>query len=155
MTLNWRPVEDADLTGWIKNAAAVVFKRPKEHVVVTKDSLYQRVHRNNMIELAKVVGIGEDSLGICHVRFQTSYAWSSGRVEPQGTRLLAMDCFVERFQPATAAALDLQLRQLELLRQRGLPVPADVLRDQFAEASPAVRARQADATPNPFGPVGI
>ncbi len=104
MTLNWRHAEGADLTGWIKNAAAVVFKRPKEHVVVTKDSLYQRVHRNNMIELAKVVGIGEDSLGICHVRFQTSYAWSSGRVESQGTRLLAMDCFAERFQPATTAA---------------------------------------------------
>ena len=104
MTLNLRLAEEADLTGWIKNVAAVVFKRPKEHVVATKDSLYQRVHRNNMIELAKVVEIGEDSLGICHVRFQTSYVWSS-RVETQGTRLLAMDCFVERYQPATAAAI--------------------------------------------------
>ena len=103
MTLIWRPAEGADLTVWIKNAAAVVFKRPKEHVVVTKDSLYQCAHRNNMIELAKVVKISDDSLGICHVRFQKSYVWSD-HVETQGTRLLAMDCFAERYQPATACA---------------------------------------------------
>ncbi len=71
-------------------------KRHREDVQIAEGSTYRRVHPTNMVELAEVVWVGEDSAGIPHVRYNMSYLRGKSE-DPQGTRILALDCFVERY----------------------------------------------------------
>lgn len=93
----------AGLAGWIASTGAAMFGRRHGTSVVTEGSLFERVHGNSMVELAEVVSIGKDPFGIPHVRFSLSCVWPSRR-EPEGTRVLALDCFVERYRPVSEGA---------------------------------------------------
>ena len=93
----------AGLAGWIASAGAAMFGRRHEASTVTEGSLFECTHGNSMVELAEVEWIGKDSFGIPHVRFRLSCIWSSRR-EPEGTRVLALDCFVERYRPVSEGA---------------------------------------------------
>ena len=61
--------------------------------------------RSSLVEMAEVLAVGEDRLGIPHVRFRLSYLIAN-RAEEQGTRTLALSAFSQHFQQApTAPAL--------------------------------------------------
>ncbi len=93
----------AGLARWIASAGAATFRRRHKASMVTEGSLFERVHGISMVELAEVEWIGKDPFGIPHVRFSLSYIWPSRR-EPEGTRVLALDCFVERYRPVSEGA---------------------------------------------------
>ncbi len=94
----------AGLAGWIASAGAAMFRRRHGTSVVTEGSLFERVHGNSMVELAEVEWNGNDPFGIPHVRFGLSSNWPN-RSEPEGgTRVLALECFVERYRPVSKGA---------------------------------------------------
>ncbi|HYM30778.1 MAG TPA: hypothetical protein VEU47_05730 [Candidatus Cybelea sp.] len=78
------------------------FKRRIPVDNVREGAVFQRNHPNNLVERAKVVWIGKDSFGIPHVRFQVSYV-RPDRQELEGTKVLALSSFTERYQPSAAA----------------------------------------------------
>ncbi len=63
---------------------------------VTKGAFFERSLALQVKELAEVVWIGEDAAGIPHVRFNVSYVRSQG-LEAQGSRMLAIDSFTQRY----------------------------------------------------------
>ncbi len=73
------------------------FKRRKANQSVCEGSVFDRVHPTNTVEQAEVLWVGNDSVGIPHVRFKMSYLRAHRR-EPQGMRILALDCFAERYE---------------------------------------------------------
>lgn len=74
-------------------------KRNKGDVQIAEGGVYRRVHPTNMVEVVEVVWVGEDSAGIPHVRYNMSYMRGNSQ-DPQGTRILALDCFIERYHTA-------------------------------------------------------
>ncbi len=93
----------AGLAGWIASAGAAMFRRRHRASMVTEGSLFECAHGKSMVELAEVEWIGKDHCGIPHVHFRLSCIWPSRR-EPEGTRVLALDCFVERYRPVSEGA---------------------------------------------------
>ena len=94
----------AGLAGWIASAGAAMFGRRHSASMVTEGSLFERVHGSSLVELAEVEWIGNDPFGIPHVRFGVSCIWPN-RSEPEGgTRVLALECFVERYRPVSEGA---------------------------------------------------
>ncbi len=93
----------AGLAGWIASAGAAMFRRRQRASMVTEGSLFECAHGKSMVELAEVEWIGKDHCGIPHVHFRLSCIWPSRR-EPEGTRVLALDCFVERYRPVSEGA---------------------------------------------------
>ncbi len=83
----------------------MLFKRRNRDAEVTEGAVFKRIHPTNLVELAEVVWVGKDSSGIPHVRYKMSYVRSDGN-DPQGTRILSVSCFTERYEasPADAAA---------------------------------------------------
>lgn len=79
-----------------------MFWRRQKLADVTPGSVFHRVHAANLVELAEVEWVGADHAGIPHVRYQAKYQ-RPGLLEPQGTRLLALASFSERFVPHGAA----------------------------------------------------
>ncbi len=94
----------AGLAGWIASTGAAMFRRRDRTSMVTEGSLFERAHGKSMIERAEVEWIAKDSFGIPHVHFRLSCIWPSRRREPAGTRVLALDCFVERYRPVSEGA---------------------------------------------------
>jgi len=81
-----------------------VFNRDKIPMNILPGSVFERSHGEfNSVEVAEVIWVGDDVLGIPHVRFQFSYRYSN-REEGQGVRILALKAFAERFRPVAAAA---------------------------------------------------
>ncbi len=72
------------------------FRRRKLTENVCEGCVFERVYSTNMVEQAEVLWVGDDLDGIPHVRFKMSYLRAHCR-EPQGTRILALDCFAERY----------------------------------------------------------
>jgi len=70
---------------------------------VTEGSVFERIHPTNLVERAEVVWVGDDASGIQHVRFFMSYVRPDGD-EPQGTRILSAQSFMERYGETQAAA---------------------------------------------------
>ena len=78
-------------------STAMLFKRRKVTESVCEGSVFERVYSTNTVEQAEVLWVGNDSVGIPHVRFNMSYLRAQRR-EPQGMRILALDCFAERYE---------------------------------------------------------
>ena len=97
-----RPTDrQAGLAGWIASTGAAIFRRRHKASMVTEGSLFERVLGNSMVELAEVEWIGKDPYGIPHVRFNLSCIWPNRREPEGGTRVLALECFVERYRPVS------------------------------------------------------
>lgn len=75
-------------------------RRPQQEVTV--GSIYRRDHHFNVIEQVEVVSIDHDDAGIPHVCFDVTHLRPYGN-EKQGTRVLAMAAFSERYQMGQAA----------------------------------------------------
>ncbi len=79
------------------------WRKPKIRPV-TEGTIYQRLHKNNLMEEAEVLWIGEDSFGIPHVRFNVRFKGLDHPSTHEGTRTLALSIFAEQFTPAEQAA---------------------------------------------------
>lgn len=64
---------------------------------ITKGAYFERLLAQQVKELAEVVWVGEDAVGIPHVRFNVSYVRSQG-LEAQGSRMLAVASFAQRYR---------------------------------------------------------
>jgi hypothetical protein len=70
------------------------FKRSR-HSDIHEGSVYYRL-QNNFREQAKVVSVSNDDQGIPHVHYEMNYL-QPGKLDPQGRRVLALDCFTSEF----------------------------------------------------------
>ena len=57
---------------------------------VRAGSTFQRVHRDKMVETARVLSVGTDSYGIPHVSFQVSFRRPNRNKFDGGARMLAL-----------------------------------------------------------------
>lgn len=63
---------------------------------IHEGSTYYRL-QNNFREQAKVVSVAKDDQGIPHVHYDMNYL-VPGKMDPQGRRVLALECFSSEFQ---------------------------------------------------------
>jgi hypothetical protein len=80
----------------------VFFRRRSAVDDVREGAIFQRQHPHNFVERAEVVWIGKDRFGIPHVRFQLCYVRPDRQVH-EGTRMLALTSFAERYQPSVVS----------------------------------------------------
>ncbi|MEE9140716.1 MAG: hypothetical protein V3U18_08075 [Alphaproteobacteria bacterium] len=63
---------------------------------VKAGSVYRKVHRDNIVETARVVSVGEDCFGIPHVRFKLCYE-RPNRMFLEDARVLALESFAQHY----------------------------------------------------------
>lgn len=73
------------------------FKRSPVSSDIHEGSVYYRRLHKNYREQAKVVSVSDDGLGIPHVHFEMTYM-QPGKPDPQGRRVLALECFNNEYQ---------------------------------------------------------
>jgi len=79
---------------WFKTGS-----RPQD---VTVGSVFRNIRKGNIVEIAKVLDIAPDSMGVPHVHYSVSIQ-SSHRKCFEEQRTLGLDSFAERFgKPQTA-----------------------------------------------------
>ena len=59
---------------------------------------FRCVHDDNLVETAEVEAVGEDRYGIPHVRFKLIFSRANRFIFEEGTRMLALRTFAERYQ---------------------------------------------------------
>lgn len=65
---------------------------------IREGGVYQFERDGRVVEVAKVVSLYDDRDGIPHVRYELGYQ-RADRVDFEGTRVLALRTFAERYQP--------------------------------------------------------
>jgi hypothetical protein len=81
--------------------AANWFKQPVKADSVKVGSIYKLAHEGNIIEIAKVVDVGPDALGIPHVTYDVSVE-RARLAKYEERRTLGLQSFAERFREAIA-----------------------------------------------------
>ena len=102
-------MEKQDVMGWLKNdsgrsLSSFFFKRGNKLEYVRPGSTFQRIHRDKMIETARVLSVGTDSYGIPHVRFQVSFMRPNRNRFDGGARMLALKSFADQYRERVPAA---------------------------------------------------
>lgn len=105
-------MEKQEVMGWLKNDAgrslsSFFFKRGSKLEYVRPGSTFQRIHRDQMVETARVLSVGTDAYGIPHVRFQVSFRRPNRNQFDGGARMLALKSFADQYRervPAVEAA---------------------------------------------------
>ena len=77
------------------------FKQPVKADSVKVGSIYKLAHEGNIIEVAKVVDVGPDALGIPHVTYVVSVE-RARLAKYEERRTLGLQSFAERFREAIA-----------------------------------------------------
>lgn len=72
------------------------FKRQTQTQDVKAGSVYRRVHRDNIVQIAKVVSVGKDCYGIPHVHFRLCYE-RPNRMFLEDARILALESFTREY----------------------------------------------------------
>lgn len=81
--------------------AAHWFKQPLKADAVKVGSVYRHAHQGNIVEIAKVVDVGPDALGIPHVTYDVSVE-RARLAKYEERRTLGLQTFAERFRDAIA-----------------------------------------------------
>lgn len=81
--------------------AAHWFKQPLKADAVKVGSVYRLAHQGNIVEIAKVVDVGPDALGIPHVTYDVSVE-RARLAKYEERRTLGLQTFAERFRDAIA-----------------------------------------------------
>ena len=82
--------------------AAHWFKQPVKADNVKVGSVYKLAHEGNIVEVAKVVDVGPDALGIPHVTYDVSVERAARLAKYEERRTLGLQSFAERFRDAIA-----------------------------------------------------
>jgi len=71
---------------------------------IHKGGLFQRKHSHNMLEIARVLSIGEDQFGIPHVKYEVKFESSQERGRAfEGPRVLALTVFADNYSTVAEA----------------------------------------------------
>jgi hypothetical protein len=81
--------------------AAHWFKQQVRADSIKVGSVYKLAHQGNIVEVAKVVEVGPDALGIPHVTYDVSVE-RARLAKYQERRTLGLQSFAERFRDAIA-----------------------------------------------------
>jgi hypothetical protein len=89
--------------GWIGQDAgralsSMFFRRGGQMEYVRPGSTFQRVHEDDLIETAEVESVGTDAYGIPHVKFKVSFRRPNRSTFEEGTRMLALRTFADRYR---------------------------------------------------------
>ncbi len=94
---------------WLKREngqplSSVFFKRGNRMEYLRPGSTFRRVRDDKMVETACMEWLGTDAYGIPHVRFRIAFSRSAGPLDfDQGTRMLALKIFAERYRERVAS----------------------------------------------------
>jgi hypothetical protein len=75
------------------------FKPPLKAEAIKVGSVYKLAHEGNIVEIAKVVDVGPDALGIPHVTYDVSVE-RARLAKYEERRTLGLQTFAERFRDA-------------------------------------------------------
>jgi len=75
------------------------FRQPMKTDSIKVGSTYKLAHEGNIVEVAKVVDVGPDALGIPHVTYDVSVE-RARLAKYEERRTLGLQTFVERFRDA-------------------------------------------------------
>lgn len=75
------------------------FKQPRKADAVKVGAVYRLAHEGNIVEIAKVVDVGPDALGIPHVTYDVSVE-RARLAKYEERRTLGLQSFAERFRDA-------------------------------------------------------
>ncbi|MDX1485419.1 MAG: hypothetical protein R3229_13170 [Alphaproteobacteria bacterium] len=81
----------------------IKFKKQADCDTVRAGSVYRIVRRDNLVETATVLAVGDDSCGIPHVRYQVRIGRADNKVFEEGPRVLALSCFAEHYHEPLAS----------------------------------------------------
>src|SRR3546814_11490031 len=81
--------------------AAHWFKQPVKADSIKVGGVYKLAHEGNIVEIAKVVAVGRDALGIPHVTYDVSVE-RARLAKYEERRTLGLQSFAERFRDAIA-----------------------------------------------------
>src|SRR3546814_20188023 len=81
--------------------AAHWFKQPVKADSIKVGGVYKLAHEGNIVEIAKVVAVGRDALGIRHVTYDVSVERARLAKYAQ-SRTLGLQSFADRFRDAIA-----------------------------------------------------
>jgi hypothetical protein len=71
---------------------------PKGESEIVEGALYRRGMGGSMSEIAEVLEVGQDRMGIPHVRFNTHLMRGSYSTQDSEQRTLALDSFCQRYK---------------------------------------------------------
>ena len=75
-----------------------LFGPPKRMDFVQPGTSFRFVHEDNLVETAKVEAVAADRYGIPHVKFKVIFSRANRFIYEEGTRLLALRTFAERYK---------------------------------------------------------
>jgi hypothetical protein len=95
--------KESKMMGWLRQDASRVlssmfFRRGARMEYVRSGSTFQRVHADDLIETAQVESVGTDAYGIPHVKFKVSFRRPNRNTFEEGSRLLALKTFADRYK---------------------------------------------------------
>jgi hypothetical protein len=79
------------LSGWFSG-------RGKTVKYVQPGTMFRRVHDDDLVEMAEVESVAADPYGIPHVKFKLVFSRSNRFTYEEGTRMLALSTFIDRYE---------------------------------------------------------
>ena len=75
-----------------------LFGRDNSMDYVLPGTAFRRVHEDELVETAEVESVATDPYGIPHVKFQLTFSRSNRFSYEEGTRMLALRSFTDRYK---------------------------------------------------------
>jgi hypothetical protein len=94
--------------GWLNRTngqsfAASFFGRNKRMDYVKAGTTFRRIHDDDLVETAEVEAVAEDPYGIPHVKFKVIFSRANRFSYEEGTRMLALRTFADRYREQVTA----------------------------------------------------
>ena len=83
--------------------SSAFFGRGKDLDDVQPGTAFRRVHDDELIETAEVESVATDPYGIPHVKFKVIFSRSNRFSYEEGTRMLALQSFADRYKEQVLA----------------------------------------------------
>ena len=80
-----------------------IFGLGKKLEGVRPGTTFRRVHQDDLIETAEVESVAADPYGIPHVKFRVSFSRPNRFSYEEGTRMLALKTFAEKYREQVPA----------------------------------------------------
>ena len=77
--------------------------RNKTVEYVQPGTTFRRVHDDDLVEMAEVESVAADPYGIPHVKFKLFFSRSNRFTYEEGTRMLALQTFMDRYKEQVPA----------------------------------------------------
>jgi len=83
--------------------SAMLFGQRERVDDVQPGTTFRRVHEDELVETAQVESVAADRYGIPHVKFKLIFSRANRFTYEQGTRMLALRAFTERYREVVPA----------------------------------------------------